>query len=179
MDKAIVEDVAAIDEIIEQMLRTNNNAKKKELRERYGRLMLNIAGGYQSAIDRVALTALEPLKVETEAQARRRRQVGTNPKGGHLDQNVVARKVDEKSRFYRVYWVAFKGRGRRIAHLVEFGTRPHWQPKRFGGVMHPGARAYPFFRPAYEAKKNEVLRVFGNQIWQIIEGNLVKGTKPK
>ena len=26
------------------------------------------------------------------------------------------------------------------AHFVEFGTGPHWQPNRFGGITHP-ARA--------------------------------------
>ena len=33
------------------------------------------------------------------------------------------------------------------ARLVEFGTRPHFQPKR--GTQHPGATARPFFYPAY------------------------------
>lgn len=36
------------------------------------------------------------------------------------------------------------------SHLVEFGTAPHWQPNRFGGIMHPGARPKPWLRPAYE-----------------------------
>lgn len=47
-----------------------------------------------------------------------------------------------------------KFRGKRpssIAHLVELGTRPHWQPNRFGGIMHPGARPKPFLRVAAEA----------------------------
>lgn len=42
----------------------------------------------------------------------------------------------------------------RYAHLVEFGTRPHFQPKR--GRMHPGTKAQPFFYPAYRAHRKRV-----------------------
>ena len=47
--------------------------------------------------------------------------------------------------------VAATDKGIKKAHLVEFGTDPHWQPKR--GVMHPGARPFPFLTPAFY--KNE------------------------
>lgn len=50
----------------------------------------------------------------------------------------------------------FGSEGRRPAsyqHLVEYGTAPHWQPNRFGGIMHPGAQPKPHVRPAYEETK--------------------------
>jgi HK97 gp10 family phage protein len=56
----------------------------------------------------------------------------------------------------------------RYAHLVEFGTAPHWQPNRFGGIMHPGARAKPFMRPAYEANLDAIPRVYFSEIWTAI-----------
>lgn len=44
----------------------------------------------------------------------------------------------------------------RYAHLVEFGTRPHVNGGKFAGTLHPGARAKPFFYPAYRALKKRV-----------------------
>lgn len=60
-------------------------------------------------------------------------------------------------------WViAPTGRGVGIAHLVEAGTAPHWQPKR--GVMHPGAKAKPFLEPAYFAHDDEVVRIMASEL---------------
>jgi HK97 gp10 family phage protein len=55
---------------------------------------------------------------------------------------------------------------RKIAHLVEFGTRPHMiRPRRrrallIGGRLvawarHPGARARPFMRPAVDTSREK------------------------
>ena len=69
--------------------------------------------------------------------------------------------VAEERRNTSVVGIRHGRRGRlnrnpaRTAHLVEFGTAPHWQPNRFGGIMHPGAKPYPFMRPALE--KNRLL----------------------
>jgi HK97 gp10 family phage protein len=46
------------------------------------------------------------------------------------------------------------------AHFVEFGTAPHWQPNRFGGIMHPGARPKPFLRPAFEEHITDVAAAY-------------------
>ncbi len=54
------------------------------------------------------------------------------------------------------------GRGVGIAHLVEAGTAPHWQPIR--GVMHPGARAKPFLEPAYFAHDEQVVDVMAKEL---------------
>ena len=42
----------------------------------------------------------------------------------------------------------------RYAHLVEFGTRPHRQPKL--GIDHPGAAAHPFFFVSYRLLRKRV-----------------------
>jgi HK97 gp10 family phage protein len=55
------------------------------------------------------------------------------------------------------------------AHFVEFGTAPHWQPNRFGGIMHPGARPKPFLRPAYEQHVTLVAQAYFLQMKQEIE----------
>lgn len=119
-----------------------------------------------ATLDGVCQSSLEPMRSETQANARRLRQPGRRPKGGHLDEGVVTRKMESAGRFRRVFWIGFQNRARRIAHLVNFGTAPHYQPKR--GIMHPGARPKPFFTNAYESKKDMVVRIFGQQTWNII-----------
>jgi HK97 gp10 family phage protein len=44
----------------------------------------------------------------------------------------------------------------RYAHLVEFGTAPHINGGKFAGSQNPGARAQPFFFPAWRALKRKV-----------------------
>lgn len=46
------------------------------------------------------------------------------------------------------------------AHLVEFSVAPHYQPRRFGGIMHPGHPGYPFMRPAAEEASMTAGRVY-------------------
>ena len=55
------------------------------------------------------------------------------------------------------------------AHFVEFGTAPHWQPNRFGGTMHPGARPKPFLRPAYEQNIEKLAQAYFTQMKAEIE----------
>lgn len=72
-------------------------------------------------------------------------KVGTRARGGTVTANLRA-----------------TGPHRYIAHLVEFGTRPHRIAAKgkslfFGGVFaksvdHPGARAKPFLRPALDGQ---------------------------
>lgn len=44
----------------------------------------------------------------------------------------------------------------RYAHLVEFGTAPHINGGKFAGSEHPGAKAQPFFFPAYRSQKKRI-----------------------
>lgn len=65
------------------------------------------------------------------------------------------------------------------AHMLEFGTKPHWiYPKKAGGMLaiprpggkieftksiyHPGSRKFPFFGPAFDNKRYEVIKVYGD-----------------
>ena len=127
----------------------------KELRRTLASIGRGMGG---SNLDKACVKALEPLKDRTVQNARRLRQPGRTPKGGHLDQGVVVRRMSAPTIHRRIYWVAFKGRARRIAHLVEFGTAPHYQPRR--GRMHPGARPRRFFTRAFESTKRDVVEEF-------------------
>lgn len=128
------------------------------------------AGAFDGPVlDEIMEGALEPLKVETEFNALALRDIG-NPKGGHLDQGVVSRKVKPSSRRRRTWWVSFTKRAKKIAHLVEFGTAPHDQPRR--GIRHPGARPTPFFRRAYESKKTTVIDIVRLRAWRRIYSSI-------
>lgn len=120
-------------------------------------------------LDSAVRDSLEPMRKQTSMNALRLRQPGRSPKGGHLDQGVVVRKVDGRGKVLRTFWVSFTKRARYIAVLVEFGTSPHFQPRRFGGYMHPGARPKPFFTPAYESTKSETVTTLGRKTWGLIE----------
>lgn len=112
--------------------------------------------------------SLHPLVVTTENNAKRLRnyvgkyssffpQPKTPRKGGHLDEGVVSQRMFTRGQYVRTWWVAFKGRARKLAHLAEFGSSPHAQPNFRGGFAHPGARPKPFFRPAFHAEEGNVL----------------------
>lgn len=124
-----------------------------------------------SFLDKTLREALEPMRLATIVGALQRRQWGYNPPGGHLDQGVVVQRVASNGALNKEYWLSFRKRARKIAHLVEFGTAPHWQPRR--KIMHPGARPYPFFRPAFEETKHEVTDEIGQRVWNRIQGSIV------
>jgi len=82
-------------------------------------------------------------------------------KRGVLSRSMAIRRLKATTALSQ--WVlAATGRGIGIAHLVEAGTRPHWQPRR--GVMHPGAKAKPFLEPAYFAHGDDAIRIFGKAL---------------
>jgi HK97 gp10 family phage protein len=79
-----------------------------------------------------------------------------------------------------------RGRGKNAkgwhAHLVEYGTAPHLiKPKKgtmlkIGGrlvkeAMHPGSKAQPFLRPAWDAKNQIVVQQVGTELRKILESN--------
>lgn len=121
-----------------------------------------------AGLDGAARAALEPMRAQTSLNALRLRQPDRTPIGGHLDQGVVVRKVDGRGKTYRKFWVSFTRRARYLAHLVEFGTAPHAQPKR--KIMHPGARPKPFATPAFESTKDETVTTLGKLTWDLIRG---------
>lgn len=122
-----------------------------------------------ATINKASREALQPMKQEIERQARPRRQRGKKrPKGGHLDEGIRIQHVKKGGGRRKRTTKLGPGTPRavRIAHLVELGTAPHWQPNRNGGQWHPGARPYPFMRPAFEATQDEVLQEFEEAIWR-------------
>lgn len=124
-------------------------------------------------LDAAIKDALDPLVGQTEANARSVRDYAgkypgfpepkTPRRGGHLDEGVQSRLI-AGSATKRTWWVAFARRARKLAHLVEFGTSPHFQPRFRRGYAHPGARPHPFFRPAFEARKHDVLATLRQRV---------------
>lgn len=124
--------------------------------------LLRLSDLKKADINKAMAEALEPMRAAAEQNARLHRSKGT-PKGGHLDEGIVAQEMRQKSsRTRRVWWVTFIRRARKIAHLVEFGTKPHEQPGR--GHRHPGSAPRPFFRPAFDAHSEEVLAELATSI---------------
>ena len=60
----------------------------------------------------------------------------------------------------------------KYAHLVEFGTAPHYQPGR--GVVHPGSAPHPFMAPAYYSTRDQVVKRFGDKIGPEMEKRAAK-----
>lgn len=60
----------------------------------------------------------------------------------------------------------------KYAHLLEFGTAPHYQPGR--GVVHPGSRPEPFLTPAYFETRDQVVKRFGDKIGPEMEKRAAK-----
>jgi hypothetical protein len=122
-------------------------------------------------IDPAMRAALKPILKTAQEKAVPRRQPHT-ANGEHLDQNLVISPGLMQSRTRRVQRVSAKGRAMKIAHLVELGTLPHWQPKR--GIMHPGARPYPFLRPAVDEHADETIVTLGKELFRRVEADVLK-----
>lgn len=82
---------------------------------------------------------------------------------------------------------------RSYAHFVEFGTKPHrvgkgsikelWKGskkrKRQVGAKHPGSKAKPFMRPAFDELKYEAIRVTEQRIREELAKEVAKLSKRK
>lgn len=147
-------------------------------------LIANIRRAYNSvggrALDENLLTSLEPMKDQTQENARALRNYPgkhpgwpdppASPRGGHLDQGLVTVIRFRRGLLFREAWLTFTRRAKKLAHLVEYGTAPHWQPGL--KFMHPGARAQPFARQAFEETKDEVVASVGKNVWSRISGSI-------
>lgn len=100
--------------------------------------------------------ALRPVLTDARANL-------AQPKPGRPDGNIITGELmasmkivqAKRTRAETQTLVTATDKGIKKAHLVEFGTDPHWQPNR--GVMHPGARPFPFLTPAFYKNEDEVL----------------------
>jgi hypothetical protein len=152
----------------------------KEIVANLRRAQRSVGGRF---LDRMLSEALGPMKERTETNARSLRDfVGKYPgfpqpitprKGGHLDQGVTIGRKEVNGFYGRVYWLGFTKRGKKIAHLVEYGTAPHFQPNFRGGWNHPGAAPRPFFRPAFESTKDRVVKEVADRTWLQIRGSII------
>lgn len=120
-----------------------------------------------AGLDAIVRESLAPIREQTSLNYRRnRRRTKKVPRGGHLDQGVVIRKVAGRGKVMREFWVTLTRRARSIGHLVELGTAPHFQPHR--KVLHPGARPYPGMAPAFESRKEETVTTLAQKTWGLI-----------
>lgn len=130
----------------------------------FGRLLREIARHPTQAEQKQARQAgLQPF---VEAAQAHLASNGSNKTGQLSGSLGVAEKTKDTS-------AAGPLKGKRhasVGHLVEFGTAPHYQPNRNGGQWHPGARPYPFMRPAYEETKNEIVEEAARSLAQSIFG---------
>ncbi len=122
-------------------------------------------------IDPAMRAALKPILKTAKEKAIPRRQAHTT-NGEHLDQNLVIVPGEMQSSTRRVQRVSATGRAMKIAHLVELGTLPHWQPNR--GIMHPGARPYPFLRPAVDEHADETIVLPGKELCKRVETDVLR-----
>lgn len=55
-------------------------------------------------------------------------------------------------------------------HLIEYGTKPHAQPKHwlFKAQGHPGAKANNFLERAYDANKNQAKQIMENKMHEVL-----------
>lgn len=77
-------------------------------------------------------------------------RVTTRSKRGMIYATVKAGGVVKKT---NVFW----------AMMVEYGTRPHWNNEA-KTVWHPGARAKPYMRPAFDKQSRNAVIAAGNYI---------------
>jgi HK97 gp10 family phage protein len=102
-------------------------------------------------------------------------------KTGKLKENIIIKQISKGPHVLYVTTIrpakkgkaGKKGTGVRYAHLVEFGTKAHPEPKKgkklkgpmfidnsgklYWNVIHPGAKPRPFMRPAFENNHSEAL----------------------
>lgn len=94
--------------------------------------------------------------VRNEAKRRAPRRTGTLKRRGIVSR-VLGRKVNHASS-----GVGFRKKYGAHGILVEFGTKPHYQPKHH--FQHPGTEAQPFVEPAFDDKLDEVKETIAEEL---------------
>lgn len=123
------------------------------------RAIRRVAQYPKQIVGKASRKALTPMLQAAKANLKANRSY----KRGVLYRSMKIRKL--KSTTAMSEWVISPtGRGVGIAHLVELGTRPHWQPIR--NQMHPGAQAKPFLEPAYQQHDDTAIRIMAQELGQ-------------
>lgn len=121
------------------------------------RALRKVAAFPRKQVSAASQKALRPMLAKAKANLKANRSY----KRGVLFRSMRIRKLKSTSALSQ-WIVTATGRGVSISHLVEAGTRPHWQPKR--RVMHPGARAKPFLEPAFFAHDDEAVAIVTKEL---------------
>lgn len=137
-----------------------------------------------STIDKAARDSMNPMLLDAKANAKRQRNyIGKYPgfpqpksprAGGHVDQGIIFGRDKTSTRTKRRFTLGATGRARKLLHLLEFGTMPHWQPRFKGGFQHPGAKARPVMTPAYESHADDVEMRFGQSLWVALRAKVLQ-----
>lgn len=124
----------------------------------------NIKSGLNVPLNEASRKALRPTLAASKANLRANGNVET---GDLLSTLSIIRDTTAPADkpTHAVAPDASKSPGYRKAHLIEFGVSPHM----INGHIHPGHAASPFMRPAFEATKAAVIKIFGDSIGPAIE----------
>ncbi len=117
--------------------------------------------------------SLKPLLARSKNNLR----ANKSNKTGGLSRSMAIRSPRATVKGKKRALVGATGKGRGKAHLAEFGTDPHWQPKL--AKMHPGARAKPFLTPAYEEERRAVIKNFGKILGPAMERQAARLNKKR
>lgn len=121
------------------------------------RALRRVAQFPKKQVSSASRKALKPMLAATRANLRKNKSYHH----GVLSRSMKIRKLKSSSAMSN--WViSATGRGVSIAHLVEAGTRAHWQPKR--RVMHPGAKAKPFLEPAFFDHDDQAVAILSREL---------------
>ena len=116
-------------------------------------------------VSRAAREVMKPIEADARAHLAtfkpHRYIPGPNIVTRELIRSIVTREIVKRSG-RSITAVGATGKGIRKAHLVEFGTDPHWQPRR--KVWHPGAKPFPYLTPAFLKHEREVLVDFESKV---------------
>lgn len=129
----------------------------------------------------VPLNATSRFALRPTLSAAKRNVAALNLKDstGALRESLTIKRVPRSSKVNPTFRVGpnsgyQKGDRRPVkyAHLIEFGTAPHYQPER--GVTHPGSQPKPFMMPAYLSTREQVVKRFGDKIGPEMEKRAAK-----
>ncbi len=118
-------------------------------------------------VSEAARKALAPILAQAKANLRANDSV----KEGNLLRGMVIRRKGKRAGEVTLHVVA-SGKAVGEAHLVEFGTEPHFQPKR--GRMHPGAAAKPFLEPAFVTNEKKAVKIFMDELGVAVERQVAR-----
>lgn len=120
----------------------------------------DLVRGMQTPVGAASRHALRPVLRDARRNLKRNDSVVS----GEMQRSLTIRKDRQAPKMKPVYKVGPRRDSKRVrtVHLVEFGTAPHWQPKR--NRWHPGARAKPFMRPAFDGNRDAAIQRYAAKL---------------